>query len=315
MAIPNGGLGSVEPVLPTNETTLCASDLSFSWNAVDGADSYLPEVTESSSGNKVISETVTSTTYTPLSTLALDEYTWSVSALIDGISVGTSDTWSFTLSSPEAPNISSPADGQTFCAPDDIVFNWTNVPWSVSDGSSVGYNYEILDSGSSVINSDYTSNNTMTYTFPGNDTYTFRIQTVDDGCKSVWNEIEVIIDDSAGPSPAENLEISGDLCGDPTDITFNWTGGIADLEIDSVITDTDVTPPVTKSMSPGSHTWRVIIRGTGSCSGQEASADGPAFEINNADPLGEVSACDMFNAADGVSPYDALVSWNDLGTN
>ncbi len=204
------------PTLVSPANTSSTSDLTptFDWDDVTGATSYTILVDNNSSfGSPEISQSPTSSTYTPASDMTTGTYYWKVLATNAYGSSSYSSTWTVTLgSAPAVPSLASPSDASTLYILQPT-FDWNDVTGATS--------YTILvDNNASFGSPEIDQSPTVSTYTPGSDmalgTYYWKVLSTNTfGSSSYSSTYTVILAPLTAPINVTTID-SG------TDVTVSW---------------------------------------------------------------------------------------------
>ena len=176
---------------PSNDSTVNDNTPTFDWAAVSGASVYELEVDNSSSFDspEIHQNSLTSTEYTPGSSLSDGTYYWHVRCQdSEGNWGGWSDTWNITIEpvGPSAPTLLSPSNG-SITNDNTPTFDWSDVSgasvYELEVDNSSSFNSPEIDQNS-LSSSDYTATSSLT-----EDVYFWRVRCKDSqGNWGGWSE-------------------------------------------------------------------------------------------------------------------------------
>lgn len=186
---------SVIITLPaTNGTATATSTVSFTWNTVSGATFYRTDITNTSTGANVASNTTTVNNFT--TTLAQGNYEFRVRAEnTNSFTSWSSRTFSIDQSAPTVPQLIFPADNAYYAStPSSIVFDWSNDATASTDSLEIATD-SLFTSG--IVLQILQSATQSNYTWTGaqaSTTYFWRVRSIDlAGNKSNYSSIFSII--------------------------------------------------------------------------------------------------------------------------
>jgi len=280
---PGADVPNTAPNLHTRRPT-------FIWDAVPGAANYTLEVSTSTTfAAKVITKSVTGTSYTHTSDLAANTYYWRVKANgANGPSLYSSPLKTFqTGNSPSIPTLASPANNAlvTISTP---LLNWNNS--TVSTGAPAFYEYEIQIATNNSFTSDLQSihvagqsnSETTTPALHYSTTYYWRVRSwnigvdgdgslTNDNDVSSWSAVRYFRVAFAAPI---NLSPANGAVGVPAKPTFTWdtvTGATSytiQISRNNTFTQLVVSKNVyaatyihTSNLPLGTYYWRACVNG------------------------------------------------------
>jgi Ca2+-binding RTX toxin-like protein len=271
---------SVEVVAPPDAPTLVSpangsetSDTTptLDWGNVAGATMYQIQVTDGSFAAPDIDTTVTASTYTPASALALDTWKWRVRAQDTHETWGDWSTiWSVkVIAPPGVPTLTTPANGSE-TSDTTPKFDWGNVAGAasyqiqVTDGS-----FAAPDIDTTVTASTYTPASAL-----GVDTWRWRVR-AQDAYETWGNWSSIWSFDVIGPpgvptllSPADGSETWdstpafdwGNVAGAASYQIQVTDGSFVSPDIDTTVAASTYTPEEALGLTDGVWRWRVRAR-------------------------------------------------------
>ncbi len=169
---------------PADGVSGVANPPTFQWSAVSGATSYQLQVSLSPDfSSTVIDQSgITSTSYTPSSSLSNNTYHWRIRASNAGGTGNWTTAWSFTISPPGVPTLISPANGATGVA-NPPTFQWSAVTGAMSYQLQVSL---VSDFSSTIVDQNGITSTSYTPSALSNNTYYWRLRASNAGGTGNW---------------------------------------------------------------------------------------------------------------------------------
>ena len=225
---------TVNILAPGDGVSTPNNSITFWWDAIEHVDKYELQIvspTFASVAALVADTSVTSNKFTIV--LNPGSYQWRIRATNNAGSTAYSMR-SFTIDTTSnlsyiTVGLSAPADS-LYTNVQSQTLSWMSVQ------NATQYRVEILNSGGSTVTSTVTTGTSLTYSFTGEDTYTWKVRAENLYSNSTYSSRAIIIDLSAPGVPVQLYPVSNSTL--TLNDSLKWTGG-AGADHDSLFVATD----------------------------------------------------------------------------
>lgn len=262
-------------IAPADGTTVRGNAVTFTWQPVEDAESYILQVATPGFPNAsqvVIDHTIErDTSDNSLATsysreMLPNTYEWRVKAVNSGYETPFS-TNAFTLTESDGFSentviLNAPEDNQVTNEAE-ITLSWSAIT------EATGYRIQILDDSESVVQEEETAETSLEVTFEEGG-FTWQVRAEKDAESTLYSSREILVDLTVPNTPALTAPADDSATGD-TEITFSWNrenvpgsaeydriSVYSDESLETLVTEEDVnTKTFTATLEEGTYYWNV----------------------------------------------------------